>query len=502
MARPKDVLKWFKSVVDSMRGTKAELPKKGQPPLSVQKMNLNLSGGRVRLERPTRNFLDFSYIMDVLANCPAATDALWQMAQDTALDENGERSAWGINVKVEPLEDTDASEKVASDLRDKLQMIADEYPDTTGIGYDTKFFVHEFLVAGDAFAEQEIDFDPSTGTGSVRKIKMLPTWQMRPVWDDMGILIAYEQWLYSNQSANAYYTSTSRFSESQIRWTIPQQIIHWKNRKKSYMPYGESQLMPLRGRWEQLKLVELDLIVAIHTRAVSPEVYTIGKGGSVSTPQQRADLEQKLKDNPADINRVYVIQEGEVTIEFPKTGDADSIRALLETHRDLENRFIEALGVPGHITGNIEDVAGRHVSNSLDAKYARKVNSLRQDFTAYLTPAVDLEFALRGYDRKTPEKYGVKRISWNITWPDIGESRTEKAKRVVVELQANIINMAMARQQLGYQDSTGIYRQLKAEREIGDVVGQDVNGISNNNNQGPGVGTDSGPENQPQQNTD
>jgi hypothetical protein len=468
-----------------MMGRVSEKPplRSGKPPLQKERLQLLGQQGNVRIERPTRDFSLFSYIMDVKANMPPADQALWQMAEDAALDENGERCAWGISVKVEPLDDSEASEEVAEKLCEDMQVIGESFANRTGVGYRTKHIIHEMVEAGNCFVEQHIDLNTETGLGQVDCIMMLPTWQMRPVHDDLGHLIGYDQCLIARD----------RYP---VHWTIPQQIVHFKYRGKDYKPFGDSIYEPLKGRWEQFKLIELDLIVAIHTRAVPPELHKLGKQGRLDGPSEKEikDYKQELRDNPADINRFYVVRTGEVEIEFPNTSDADSIRALLETHRDLENRFVEALGIPGHITGNPKDIAGRHLSNSLDQKYARKINSLRQDFTEHLGPAIDLEFALHGYDKNNPEKYGVKRIDWKITWPDIGESRSQKTKRVSLEWTIGMIPLETAHQQLGYQDSKALVRAMMRERENGIFPLASSPDISNNNDQGKGVGADNNDE--------
>lgn len=460
----------------------------GMVPIAKDKFSWTQLSRR-RAELPTRHWHEFNYVYDVLSTMPAAENALWQLADDVAHDEDGDACGWSICAMVEALDDSEEAKKDAKELRLQLERIGSDFEERTGAGYKTKHFAHEFLACGDCFGEIVISMDVSSGIGRIEAIKQLPTWQIHVNADEKGTVQSYEQQIYSGD-------------RNPNKWTIPQQIIHWKYRAKDYFKYGESAFAPLRGRFEQFKLLELDFLVAVHTRAVSPEVHKLGRPGGRDSigPEGVARYKQRMSDDPADITRRYVVETDKVNIEFPKTGDADSIRALFNAHRDLENRFVEALGVSGHISGNPEDIAGRHLSNSLDVKHARKVSSIRGDFTHYFMPAVKLEYALNGIDIQNPEKYGVKRITIHMSWPDQSESRTQKAKRVVLEALSGFQSFDGAVKQLGNRDSIGLAEAILDDRKRGLLPPQEKEpeDISNNNEMGPGVPTSGEDENQKQ----
>lgn len=478
--------------LDWLGDKKDKTVRQSKPAIERTQLEKLTQRGRVRAERPTRDRDWFFYIMDVEANMPSVSQALTSMSEDVAHDERGDERAWSINATVEPLDDSPESRQVARDLRQVIQQIGDDFADRTGIGYFTKHYVREFLSTGNCFAEQWISLDNETGFGQVERIKQLPTWQIRPIWDDLGDLVAYEQWTVDNDNYP-------------IRWNIPQQVIHWKYRGKQYTQYGMSVLEPLMGAWERFKLIELDYVMAIHTRSVAPMIVSVGDETAPITDIEDGELkkvERKLRENPADINRYYVVAAGYQEITFPNTGDADAITVLAKERRELENDFVQAIGHTGKIGS---DTGTRRAASSIDQKYARKINSLRSDFSHFLYPAVFLEFALKGYNFKMPEKYGVKRMSLKISWPDLGETPSQKTKRVLLEWSTGAIPLAVAHQQLGYQDSEGMIEQMKAEREAGVLPLSELFArrtqpvISNNGEEGPGVPTrDNGDENQPQ----
>ena len=479
MARPLNIGKRLKSLVDDFISSYvgSNPSGAGRPALTPKQLQTFNQAGRIRAEKPTRDFDTFAFVQEVLANMPAANAALWQLAEDVALDESGDPRAWSLSIKADPIDDTAENKTKIDDFSDQCQRIFDDWALRTGIGYNTKSYVFKFVSAGSCFVEQVPEIDTSTGMGRVESINELPTWQMREIWDDTGKTVSYQQWRTINDN-------------SPITWQIPAQIIHWKYRPTRYIPGGQSCFIPLRGRWEQFKLVELDTIAAIHTRAVDPEITLLGRkdGYDRLTDDELRLYEQKLRENPTDLNRFYVGRLGEVEYVFPKTGSADAVSKLVDAHKDLERRFIEAAtGIPNP---DMKDVAGRHVSTSLDQRYAHRVGSLRQDFTFYLKPAVLLEFALHGININKPEQYGAKNISFEISWPNLSETPTQRSARVIKEWTAGAIPLAEALRQLGHNDPQGLIELMKREREDGILPLLTITGgTTPNGSQGKGVPT-------------
>ena len=494
MPRKPSFTKKLKDIVDSLVsqvvGGKQGKYRSGKPSLSAgtYKNTIgNLGNNRIRTEKPTRNLPEFAFIMDILSSSPAINSALRKLSEDAALDENGDIRAWSLVIKTEIDDDDQNKEdlrKNARELRRTLQIIFENYTKRTGIGYNTKHYIYKTLSAGDCFAEQEIDLDVDSGLGQIARIKELPTWQMRPIKDDDGELIAYEQWRSSNE-------------KNPIRWNVPAQIIHWKNHAVDYMDYGDTIMTSFQNRWEAFKLMELDLLAAIHTKAVSPEVHKVGSIDNIdkATPEQLEEYEQKLRDNPADINRFYVVAQGEVEIEFPKvSGDHQAIKVLADVHRDIEGRFVTALGVPGLLAGNTKDVSTRRAATSIDQDYARRIASIRGDFAHYLYASVALEFALHGYDFDKPEKYGIKNITFAIDFPDVGETRGQRSTRLLDEWTKGAIPLEAMLRQNGDPDPEGTMQILEEEHNRGifplDILAKREAIASKNDNQGPGVSSD------------
>lgn len=471
MPRPINVGKRIKDLVNGILSDAfgAPVKRKGKPPVDPTRLGKLYGLNKLRHERPTRHLDNFAYVNEVLANMPAAYAAIRQLSEDVALDESGDPRAWNLAVGIDPLDDSEGSEEKISEFKDLAKAIFTDYALRTGIGDKAKNFVFKFLTAGDCFAEQTVTIDSKTGLGRIEKITELPTWQMHVIWDAAGDLVAYEQHLFPGNGFSEGANSRKGKASLDITWDIPAQIIHWKYQDTDYMPYGTSIFAHLRNRWEQFKLIELDTVGAIHTNAIDPEVHLLGnEEGQRLTDDEILRYKNQLRDNPTDINRFYVGRQGEVEYIFPKTGNADSVQKLVEAHRDFENRFVEAM-VPGQVKSNAFDVARRAVATSFDQKYARKVTSIRQDFTRYLLASIFLEFALHGIDWiANPEQYGAKKITLGVTWPDISESRIQRSKRVLGEWIVGMTSHESSLVELGKNDPEGELDLLRKEHEDGD----------------------------------
>jgi len=494
VARPLDVGKRIKDLVSGLLrdALGAPVKRKGQPPVPPTRFGRLYDLNRLRTERPTRHLDNFAFIQEVLANMPAATAAVRQLSEDVALDESGDPRSWNLTVGIDPLDDSAGNAEKISDFKDNAKSIFADYALRTGIGDKAKNYVFKFLTAGDCFAEQSVTLDSKTGFGRIEKITELPTWQMRVIWDDAGDLIGYEQRLYPSFGFADGAPNTKRYAD--VSWDIPAQIIHWKYHDSDYMPYGESIFAHLRNRWEQFKLVELDTIGAIHSHAIDPEVHLLGnEDGARLTDDEIIRYQQKLRDNPTDINRFYVGRKGEVEYNFPKTGTADAVEKLINAYRDLENRFVEAI-VPGQPKSNAFDITRRAAAVSGSQTYARKVTSVRQDFARYLRDSIFLEFALHGIDWiSNPEQYGAKKITLEVTWPDSGETQIQRVKRLLSEWVVGAISHERYLIERGMNDPEGELDVIKREHEEGDFPLQfaktPITEISANGEQGQGVGT-------------
>jgi hypothetical protein len=197
MPRKPNLLKRLGNVIREYmldRLDRDDLVRSSRPSAAVKEMQKWGQQGSLKVEKPTRDRELFRFVMDVEANMPLAAQALTQLSEDVALDENGDDRAWGITVVVEPLDDTDAARKVARELRQTIQQLGDDYADRTEIGYNTKHYVRKMLSTGNCFAEQWPVLDSETGLGEIAWIKELPTWQMHVAWSDKGDLTEYQQW--------------------------------------------------------------------------------------------------------------------------------------------------------------------------------------------------------------------------------------------------------------------------------------------------------------------
>lgn len=490
MARTVSFSSKFKQIVkDFVIKTIGGIPtpnKRGKLPVDLAKLKAFSYSGRVRAEKPTRSFQDFAFITEILANSPSIHSAVRKLAQDTALDENGDERAWSpsVNFEIDYENASEETKSLARESKRQMQIVLQEFASRTDIGYNTKHYVFKFMTAGDCFAELDISLDTKTGLGKIESIRELPTFQMSPTWDESGNLIGYQQNRFINDA-------------NPIIWTIPQQVIHWKHNAIGYFPLGQTIFSGFESRWEQFKLIEIDLLSAIHIRVTAPEIHYLGdkEAGEPISDLEKERYKAMLLENPTDINRFYVVDESQVKIEFPQNQDFQSVKVLLDAHRDFESRFIEALGVPGILAGNAKDIAGRHIANSMDQDYGRRIASLRGDFSKYLKSTLYLELALNGFDLSKPEQYGARKISIDLIWPSL-EPRTNTAKRTLMDWVGGKIPLIEALRQDGYTDPEGLIEQLKDEQDHGiyPLSYKIKEFMSNNNNGGVGVSVDNNQE--------
>lgn len=485
MARPSKAAQRWRKIKEILGrvtgGLLGDAEYKAKPVVDPER--LGAQGGSYRLvaERPSRNHEDFNFIQDILASSPAVESAISKLAQDAAVDENGDDRGWSIQITVDPVDTDDpkseeakAARKRARELRRALQRRIDEFLSRTNLGYKTQSYIEKTLSAGDCFAELDIFIDETTWTGAIRGIKELPTWQMFVIPGSKGQAVGYRQ--------------QTRADRDPIVWPVMGQIVHFRANPSDYFLYGRSELAPLRNRWEQFKLLEMDLFAAIHSRAVSPEVHYLGREGAfgdVSNDEIEA-YKAKLLDDPTDINRFYVVKKGQTEIDV-LTGDSEAIRVLADTHGQMEASLVAALGIPLGIAGQQADTQNRHHAAVQQNDYARRINSVRRDFTHPLDKVIELELALGGYDVWAPEKYGVANIDWEWRWPDLSESRTQRSARITSEYSVGLRSHHSSLYALGETDPDGEIAKILEERELGLYPLEHVPAPTPNGEQGKGV---------------
>lgn len=452
----------------------------GLPSMSASRLTkFGSASARIRSERPSRDLDEFAYIQDILSNCPAIDYALAKLAHDASVDENGDDRGWSAMVNVMPEDDSDESLEFAAKLQRDMQKVLEAFVTRTQLGSRTKSYIRKALAAGDCFAELDITIDPSTGFGRIEAIRELPTWQMFVIRDDAGNTIGYRQ--------------TTPDTHDTVVWSIPGQIVHWKNNDSDYLPYGLTELARLRNRWEQFKLLDMDLFAAIHTRAVSPEVHYVGRESTFGDVSDDAvdRYRQKLLDDPTDINRFYVVKQGQTKISVLE-GDSEAVNALYNAHHGLENRMMWALGIPLSIAGSGSSVSNRNQAAVQQSDYARRINSIRQDFSAPLYRVFAIELALAGFDLSNPESMGVGAVSIQFRWPDLSETRTQRSTRLIKEFTVGARSLKSTLYGLGEQDPEGEIATMLSERERGIFPLGSTPFATPNSQQGKGVPTGEG----------
>jgi hypothetical protein len=435
-----------------------------------------LSASRLRMEKPARDFADFTFVQDILTNSPPVENAISTLSQDVAVDENGDDRGWSAIVKVDPIEadepddENKENKKKARKLRRELQAILDRFVQRTRIGYKTESYTKKMLSAGDCFAELDIRIDLDSGTGFIAGMRELPTWQMFPILDSKGNVVGYRQ----QPSAK----------KDPVVWTVPAQIVHWKINGCDYFPFGQSELLPLQSKYEQTKLIELDLLAAAHSRAVAPEVHYIGRETlhQDTSDEELKEYRRMLQDDPADVTRYYVVKKGQTEIDV-LDGDAAAVEVLMKLLSHYEAGMVKDLGLP---VGQ-GDVANRHMAATMQASYSRRISSIRRHFSDPLQAVFALEFALHGYDISDYESLGVRKISIEFRWPDLSETRTSRSTRLVSQYTAGAISLESLLYEMGEQDPEGEIAKILEERSRKILPLGTTDPATPNDEQGPGV---------------
>lgn len=479
MARPSNKTRIWKRLKDAVSRAYGAFTGEyqGRPTIEAEKLErTSTSTARLLAEKPARAHEDFTFIQDILSTCPAVEDAISTLAQDAAVDENGDDRGWAAIVKVDPLDAADPDDenkenkKRARQLRRELQLIIDKLVARTRIGYKTESFTKKFLSSGDCFAELDIRLDLETGTGWIAGMKELPTWQMFPILDTKGNCVGYRQ-----QPSD---------KKDPVIWSIPAQIIHWKINGCDYFPFGQSELLPLRTKFEQLKLIELDLLAAAHSRAVAPEVHYIGRETLYqdTSDEELREYRRKLQEDPTDVTRYYVVKKGQTEIDV-LDGDSKAVDALLELLSFYETGMVKSLGLP---VGQ-GDVANRHMAATMQASYSRRISSIRRHFSDPLQAVFALEFALHNIDISDPELLGVRKISIEFRWPDLSETRTSRSTRLTNQYTAGAISLESLLYEMGEQDPEGEIAKILEERSRKIIPLGTTDPATPNDEQGKGV---------------
>ncbi len=480
MARPSNTARRWKQIkekIASIADGWAFGDFKGKPAMEVERMTkFSDADWRLIAEKPTRSLSDFNFIFDIISSCHMVEAAISKLAHDAAVDENGDDRGWAAIIKVEPLEDTEEAKEQATIVRKEAQAIINKFVSRTGIGYKTQSYIKKFITAGDCFAELDIALDPATGLGHINGIRELPTWQMYKALDEHGNTTSFYQ--------------VSAGEKKPVVWTIPAQIAHFRSNMCDYLPYGQSELMPLRNEWEKFKLLDMDVTLAVHTRAVKAEVHYLGResgyGYQDIDAEELKQYKSRLQDDPTDLNRFYVVKQGQTKIET-LDGDASAVRILADVRAEREAKMVWSLGIPLSIAGTDASSNNRAQATIQQADYARRVNAIRKDFSAPLEKVFGIELALNGFDINAPESLGVSRITIQFRWPDLSETRTQRSTRLAKEFTIGARSLQSLLYENGDQDPEGEIARILDERAKGIFPLGTTNFATPNDQQGKGV---------------
>lgn len=404
-------------------------------------------------EVPTRN-QEIAYIVqEMYAVWSPFSRAIHQLAGDATQDSMADTQPYTIMVR-----ESNPSRKK------KIKEILETTFRDTGLGVNGEPRIRRMLKTGDAIGQPIFELDGSRW--HLTKVKIMPTWQMH--YDPRT-----GQWIQRKGGMQGRIIA---------KWDIPDFMARCSflpDENFLYgIPIGQLVIADFRAAIMSLE----DVIVAGRTRAAQRLKHMVG---NPKFPTQIEDTalqayKARVEADPLTIPTDYWLKEGFENIE-PIGGDAAGIDALLKIHNSHVSRMRLALGLPS----NPEDMSGRGLE-SVDADYARNINTLRiQDFK-FLKSIGDKALLLEGYDD----------VDWSTQIPPIGETETVRWDRA---------NKALQWGALGYEDWCGIvglkdpeeaklrikdWMEFRKELGIPLVMGDKEIGDSNSDTENPDRGKD------------
>lgn len=418
-----------------------------------------LRGGLlIPVENPTRNHTEAFLVQEMIAVCSRLYRAIWKLAGDAAQDSEGSSQPFTILV-----DESNAS------LREKIFLDAQKIIRDTRLGLKARSHIARMLITGDVIGQpvwEEID-----GKWYLTRIITMPTWEMHydprtGIWkqfkEDMGLKPIYT-------------------------WNIPNYMVRASHDADDNRVYGRSILLALLTNYRQYIASLEDLYVACRTRAPRRMAHYLGDEGGNYRMDKKALWAYKRRNElgkPGTIYTDYYLNKGFEEIKEIE-GDAAGVEALMRVVKMKEAVMLEDMGLPV----NMQDLAGRHVSESVDAAYASVINTIRCEYNPFVTDLVRKGLRLRGYND----------IDIDISIPPLGETANLRWQRVWAAYEKREIDFYTACALVGQKNPFAIRKRIEEDLQwyqknpdaymtIGSKAGKNSNAVQGSEN--PAMGAD------------
>jgi len=374
-------------------------------------------------ERPTRNHADAYLVQEMAQVCSRLYRGLRKLAGDATMDESGSPQPFTILV-----------EESLPKQREKIFNLIQKIIRRTKLGQKGPSRMFRMLLTGDAIGQPVASYED--GKAYLSDVFLMPTWEMH-------YNMANRQWSQvkeMNVGPKVIYT-----------WESPDFMIRAIHDGDDNRAYGRPALLNLSVNYRQYIATLEDLYVACRTRAPRRLIHYLGTEDGTWRVDRNALAAYKRRNELGGNRTIYTdyyLSRGfEEIKDIP--GDSAACQALLDVLKYRENVMLEDLGLPS----NMQDLAGRHVSESVDAAYASTINTLRAEDSRFITDAVRRGLLIEG----------VANVDIEITIPPLGEPQSVRWDRVLKAYHNGDVDFATACGLIGLNNPYAIRRRIEED---------------------------------------
>src|ERR1041384_4727680 len=391
--------------------------------------------GAFRYEIPTRDHMQAMIVQEMVMVSSRLRRAVNKLASDSSMDSMAASQPYTVMVH-------EKNEPTRRKIFEAVQAIMRRT--NTGLkGYQR---YQRGLLTGDVVGQPVYSQSGPGGRYRLEDVVYMPTWDMHY---DMKTRI----W---SQKRASTYTDKSIFT-----WPVENFMCRFINERDDNYPYGTSLLLAnLTNYYSYIMSLE-DLGVHFLFGVTRKILHYLGSenGNWRVDPEALADFQARHEAQPKDILLNYYLAKGFEDVDQLE-GDAQGSKALLSVVQFYESRMLEDLGLPV----NMKDLAGKHVSDSVDTSYAYRINQLRQNDTWFLLDVIRKGLILEGS--------GYADVDIDINIPPLGESASLVQTSASNALQGGEIGYPLYCARVGIKDpdqellEAAKYMQWRKDNEL------------------------------------
>lgn len=347
----------------------------------------------VPFEQPTRNDAEAFLVQEMVAVCSRLERALRKLSGDATQDFSGAAQPFCIRV-----------DESNTTLREKIFLEAQRIVTETKLGLKGPMRMYRMLLSGDAIGQPIYTKRADESQFRLTDVWLMPTWEMHydrrtGIWKQIKL--------------------GSRGREVIAVWDkVRDFMVRSSHNADDNRLYGRSALLALIVNYRQYIAALEDLYVACRTRAPRRLVHYLGSEDGTWSIDRKTLLAYKRRNELGTTKTIYTDYYANKGFEEIKQipGDAAGVKSIMSVVHMKESVMLEDLGLPV----SMQDLAGRHVSESVDAAYASTINTLRGEDNIFVTDVVKKGLALAGY----------RDVDIDLAIPPLGETATLRWQRV------------------------------------------------------------------------